>query len=151
MATDAIDALMAGLNRYDEIGNRVHALVDVRHALPLIVLTAGLDVTKLSAGMQELMAETVIAAGVDPQADPAPDADALIAAIAAWYQENPVAPGVLEEIRKAFEQLPEGPSARAQALLGQQKGSGVLGGGVRPEGTIPAALGRLSAMAPKKK
>ena len=97
------------------------------------------------------MAETVIAAGLDPQADPAPDADAVVAAIAAWYQENPVSPALLEEIRKAFERLPEGPSDRTRTLLGQDKTGGVLGGGVRPAGTIPAALGRLQTMAPKKK
>ena len=136
---------MAALAREDELGNRVHALEDVRHALPLIVLTAGLDVGKLSEGTQELMLEVTLAAGLDPLADPPPPPEETVEAFAQYYRGQPVDAAILEEIRKAFEELDDGPSKGAQALLGADKSTGVLGGGERPEGTIPAALGRLRA------
>lgn len=141
--SDPMSKLMAALAREDEDGNRVIPLSDVRHALPLIVLTAGLDFDSLSEGMQELMLETALEAGLDPEADPPATAEETVEAFAAYYREEPVSPDVLEEIRKAFAGDEDGPSKAAQALLGAPVRSGVLGGGERPAGTIPASLSRL--------
>jgi hypothetical protein len=148
---DPLTQLMAALAREDELGNRVHALDDVRHAIPLIVLSAGLDVGKLSEGTQQLMLEVTLAAGLDPFADPAPTPEQIVEAFAQFYRDQPVDAAILEEIRKAFEAVDDGPPKAAQALLGQERSTGVLGGGERPKGTIPAALGRLQTSVPPRK
>jgi hypothetical protein len=129
----------------------VFPLEDVRHAIPLIVLLGGLDLAKVSDGVLELMLETSLEAGLDPEGDPPPTAEETVEAFGAYFHDRPVSPAILEEIRKAFESLPEAPSKAAQALLGTERTGGVLGGGARPEGTIPAALGRLQTMAPATK
>jgi hypothetical protein len=148
---DPIETLMAALSRLDDDGNRVFPVEDLRHAIPLIVLLSGLDLSKVSEGVLELMVETSLAAGLDPEADPPPTAEETIEAFEAYFHDRPVSPAILDEIRKAFESLPGAPSKAAQALLGTERTTGVLGGGARPEGTIPGALGRLQTMAPRGK
>ncbi|OGQ25435.1 MAG: hypothetical protein A2138_10270 [Deltaproteobacteria bacterium RBG_16_71_12] len=144
---DPLDDLTAALSRLDDDGNRVYPVDDVRHAIPLIVLMNGLDLAAQTEGVQQLVLETLLAAGVDPEAKPAPEPEEAIAALASWYQEHPVSAAVLDEIRKAFEGPTDGPSKAARALLGTEEKRGVLGGGERPAGTIPAALGRLQTSA----
>lgn len=142
---------MTALSRIDDDGNRVFPLLEVRHAIPLIVLSAGLEVDKLTEGVQELMLQTSLDAGLDPTAEPAPSPEEIVEAFARHFREHPVSPAILEEIRRAFEAVADAPSKAAQALLGSETKSGVLGGGVRPEGTIPAALGRLQTVTQRNK
>jgi hypothetical protein len=149
--SDAIDTLLTALLREDDGGIRVHSLEEVRHAIPLIVLLSGLEVDALSEGVQELMLEAFEEAGLDASTDPAPSPDDTIAAFATYYGTYPVSPAILDEIRKVFEPEAGAPSKAAQALIGTEHGTGVLGGGTRPEGTIPAALGRLQTMAAPSK
>jgi len=148
---DPLQTLLTALHREDDIGNRVHALDDVRHAIPLIVLMAGLDLEKLSPGTQELMLQASLAAGLDPLADPAPTPDETVSAFVRYFEAHPVEPAILHDIQQAFEGLEDGPSKAARALLGTEASTGVLGGGERPAGTIPAALGRLHTSLPTKK
>lgn len=148
---DPLDDLTAALARLDDDGNRVFPVDDVRHALPLIVLMNGLDLAAQTQGVQQLVLEALLAAGLDPEVEPAPAPDEMVAALAAWYREHPVSVAVLEEIRKAFEGSTDGPSKAARALLGTEHKSGVLGGGERPAGTIPAALGRLQTVTQRNK
>ncbi len=148
--SDPLDTLLAALSRLDDDGNREFAVDDVRHAIPLIVVTSGLELGALSAGVQQLMVETLLQAGVDLDTDEA-DGDAIAAALADWYRAHPVAPAVLEEIRKAFDGADAGPSKAAQALLGTTQKAGVLGGGERPAGTIPGALGRIATVTQRNK
>lgn len=148
---DPLDDLTAALSRLDDDGNRFFPVDDVRHAIPLIVLMNGLDLAAQTPGVQELVLETLLAAGLDPEATPAPEPDEVVAALASWYGAHPVAPEILDEIRKAFEGSAEGPSKAARALIGTEEKAGVLGGGERPVGTIPAALGRLHTVTQRNK
>lgn len=148
--SDPLDDLLTALSSLDDDGNRVFPVDDVRHAIPLMVLLGGLDLATLSAGVQELMVETLLEAGVDLDVEAA-EGEAIAAALARWYVEHPVAPAILEEIRKAFADTAEGPSRAAQTLLGTERVTGVLGGGERPPGTIPGALGRIATVTHRNK
>lgn len=144
---DPVTALTESLSRTDKHGERVFAAEDVRHALPLIVLGAGLDASLLSPGMQDLMAETLEAAGV---AD-ATDEEKALEALAGYYRAHPVAPAILEEIRRAF--APEGgaqPSAAIRHLVGSTPVPFTpTAAQTRPPGSIPGPLSRLKTMKSK--
>ncbi|MCC7072173.1 MAG: hypothetical protein IT383_12670 [Deltaproteobacteria bacterium] len=148
--SDPLDTLLAALSRLDDDGNRVFPVDEVRHAIPLVVLLSGLELATLSEGVQRLMVETMLDAGVDLDLDTA-EGDDIAAALAAWYHERPVAPALLEEIRKAFEGGADAPSRAARALLGSERPKGVLGGGERPPGTVPGPLGRLASVTQRTK
>jgi hypothetical protein len=145
---DPFDRLVERLLRTDAEGNRVHSNDDVRHALPALALWAGLDLETLSPGMQELIGEKMQEAGLDLAN--LPEGDQAIEAMAALYQEHPIAAGILTELERAFgAQAPEA-GRHAQALLGRAPTSGVLGGGERPAGTVPGgAMSRLAAFPPE--
>lgn len=148
---DRLDDLTSALSRLDDDGNRVFPVDDVRHAIPLIVLMNGLDLASQTEGVQQLVLETLLAAGLNVEDADGAEPDEVVEALATWYRANPVSPAVLEEIRRAFEGSTDGPSKAAQALLGTEQKAGVLGGGERPAGTIPAALGRIQTVTQRNK
>jgi hypothetical protein len=73
------------------------------------------------------------------------------ACLATYYAEFPPHPGVLAALQEGWREVSAAaPVANPFASFsGSGAGSGVLGGGVRPAGTIPGGLARLATLPPK--
>src|SRR5262245_55963302 len=93
---DLSERIVEALSQVDEDGNDLFAPDDVRHALPYLVVTLDVPLDELSEGLQELVADTMSAAGADTGDDP-------VGALRAYYEKRPVDPLILDAVRKAFE------------------------------------------------
>jgi hypothetical protein len=148
--TDPATALAAVFDARKPDGTFVYSDEEVRHYLPLLILTAKIPFQKLDAAAQRILGEFVGAAQLDLSKPPAE----VQAVIEKHYEKNPVNPalhkGIMDVVRSVLAGGGDVSSA-ALAALGGQKTTGVLGGGVRPAGTAPGGvLARLASIPPKK-
>ncbi len=147
-----IDRLMALFERQTPDGTYHYSDADVRHYLPFLVIAAKVPTESLNADMQKLLGQFVVDAKLDLK-QPAADVQA---AIVAYYDEKPANRELQTEVQKFVrEELQAGgaggDAAMAALLGGAATTTGVLGGGVRPEGSVPAGpMARFAVVPPKK-
>jgi hypothetical protein len=132
--------LVRRLNQLDADGNRLFAAEDVRYALPYVVLSSGLSLDDADDALMDAFADVAERAGVTPDMDGA----TVRAAIEAHYRHHPI-PAAMRTI---IDDVLSPSASQAQAQLGQARAMGVLGGGVRPAGTIAASMARFPAKPP---
>jgi len=150
LETRLFDALM----RSDEDGNNVFSFDDIRHALPYLVIALEIDIDDLSEGLMELFVETLTEANIPLNKG----SEALVDAVIAFYEKKPPRPEILEAVKRSLggDGIERAEDKKRNSLLGVEKNTGVLGGGSRPQGTIPGAMARFGtvpkdpAKAPKK-
>lgn len=148
--SDPAVALAAVFDARKPDGTFVYSDAEVRHYLPLLILSAKVPFAALDAATQQILGEFVGLAGLDLSKP----AEQVQATIEAYYQKNPVNPalqkGIMDVVRGVLASGGD-VSKAALAALGGQKSTGVLGGGVRPAGTAPGGvLTRLASIPPKK-
>lgn len=150
----AMKTLMGLFERQKPDGTFVYSDAEVRHYLPYLVLSAKVPLDRLHDSVQLMVGQLVVDAKLDLKAG----AEKVQVQLEAYYAAHPVNPelhkAVLGFARESLAAGASGDAGRAAvaAMLGQDKASGVLGGGLRPAGTTPGGpLARLAAMAPPKK
>ena len=132
---------------FDDSGALRFAVDEVRHVIPWVIANMPIEIDDLDDATLALFVERCEEAGVE---DGMPVED-VQACLAAYYAEFPPHPGVLAALQEGWREV----NASAQAanpfaaFSGAPSGSGVLGGGTRPAGTIPGGLARLATVPPK--
>lgn len=136
------------LHQRDDRGARRFTDDVVRHfvAWSLVQAVQGAKPSSLNADALLLLGETCAAAGV-VQGD-APDA--LVAKLRAFFEARPPHPDLVARVDAMLRDLVAAGAAPSTGaafarFAGVASSKGVLGGGVRPEGTAPGGpLGRLA-------
>lgn len=127
----------------DEVGVLRYPVTDVEHVIPWMLVNLPVDLSVLDEATLILFAQASDQAGVTEQMGPVE----IRAAFDAWYAKHPPSPSVVAALQEAWRQVNEGDGAAPfSGFLGDKAATGVLGGGVRPEGTVPGALARLASM-----
>lgn len=127
----------------DEQGALRYPVADVEHVIPWMLVNLPVDLSVLDEATLILLAQASDKAGITEAMGP----QQIRAAFDAWYVAHPPSPSVVAALQEAWRQVNEGDGpAPFSGFLGEKSGTGVLGGGVRPEGTVPGALARLAAM-----
>ncbi|MCC7072723.1 MAG: hypothetical protein IT383_15445 [Deltaproteobacteria bacterium] len=128
---------------FDEQGALRYPAADVEHVIPWMLVNLPVDLGVLDEPTLILFAQASEKAGIKD----AMDAQEIRDAFDAWYLTNPPSPVVVAALQEAWRQVHEGSGpAPFAGFLGEKASTGVLGGGVRPQGTVPGALARLAAM-----
>lgn len=131
----------------DEAGALRYPVADVEHVLPWMLVNLPVDLGALDERTLILFAQAAEQAGVDDAMAPAQ----IRAAFDAWYAAHPPSPAIVLALQEAWRRVNEGDGpAPFDAFTGAKHSTGVLGGGVRPAGTVPGALARLAAITPMK-
>jgi len=147
------DKLLRVFDQQDADGEYLHADEDVRHFVPLLLLSLGgdIDADALGDETQLLMGEMAAAAGI------AADATAAQAAalVTAYYEANPPNEALLEAFNRFVrEGLAEGRgpavSSAVRRLLGQDTSNRPVGQGPAPEGTVRAGMARFASVPSRK-
>lgn len=142
---DAYSTLLACF--LDGEGALKYPVADIEHVIPWMLVNLPVDLGALDENTLIRFAQTCDKAGVVP----AMDAQQIRATLDAWYRDNPPSPEVVTALQEAWRRVNEvGGPAPFATFLGDKRGTGVLGGGERPAGTVPGALARLAAITPKK-
>jgi hypothetical protein len=143
---DAFSTLLATF--IDESGALKYPVEDVEHVLPWMLVNLPVDLEALDERTLVAFAKAAESAGVTDASDPAE----IRSAFDAYYRAYPPSPQVVTALTEAWRRVNEGEGPAAfSGFLGEHQATGVLGGGVRPAGTVPAALGRLAHLASKKR
>ena len=146
---DSFDRLMQVF--VDDAGELLWPVQDVEHILPWCLVNMPVEMSELDEATVGLFVKTCAKAGVALDAD----ADTVREGLAAYYAENPpnkqlaaALEGAWHEVNAAAGGADKNPFAK---FSGSQGATGVLGGGERPQGTVPGGvLARLAAPPPKK-
>lgn len=134
--TQPVEEIARALAATDAEGRLRFRLVDVEDLLAVVILSFPPEERALDEESTLLLGRFAERAGVRGQLAPA---DAM-AAVEAYLVEHPLDPPLLEAAtRVAREHLAEGGAAGdLLARFTAEKRAGVLGGGQRPAGTVPA-------------
>lgn len=145
---DAFSTLLATF--LDDEGALKYPVADVEHVVPWMLVNLPVDLAALDEDTLVKFAEASERAGVTDDMD----ADAIRATLDKFYQANPPSPAIVTALQEAWRRVNEGDGPGAfSGFLGDKPASGVLGGGERPQGTVPGALARLASFGtnPKKR
>ncbi len=137
---DAFSTLLATF--LDDEGALKYPVADVEHVLPWMLVNLPVDLGALDEDTLVKFAEASERAGVtDDMA-----IEEIRATFDKFYQANPPSPAIVTALQEAWRRVNEGEGPAAfSGFLGEKQASGVLGGGERPQGTVPAALARLAS------
>ncbi len=126
-------------------------IADIEHFLPWTLLHMDVDLADLDEATIGIFAAAGKQAGVTAGMGP----NDVVAAFDRWYQVHPPNPALAAALQEAWRELNAGAAVTAnpfEQFAGQKAATGVLGGGERPQGTIPGAMARLQTLEkPKKK
>lgn len=142
---DAFSTLLACF--LDEDGALKYPVDDVEHVIPWMLVNLPVELGGLDERTLIGFAQTCDKAGVTPEME----APQIRAQLDAWYHQHPPSHAVVSALQDAWRRIHEGEGpAPFASFLGDKRSTGVLGGGERPQGTVPGALARLAAITPKK-
>lgn len=147
----ALTSLLAIFDARQPDGTFVYTDAEVRHYLPYLVLAAKIPIETLHESVQELVGQLVVDAKLELGAGAAKVQEALHAFYAAKPVNAALHKAVMGFAREQLLQSGDAGRAAVAALLGRETTTGVLGGGVRPPGTVPGGpLSRLAGLTKKK-
>ena len=124
----------------------------VENAIPWLVLASGLDVTEAPPSVQAVMVRFAEHAGLTPGME----APAVSAAVASWFQANPLPPPLLTALAAVARDLVAsddngGQRAAAARVLGDTAAKLPVGAQPTPAGAMKnSPLARFTMTVPKK-
>lgn len=133
----------------DAEGELRFPVADVEHILPWILLNMPVDMAALDDGTVAIFAAACERAGIGGDTS----AESARALFQAYYDEQPPSPALVAALRQAWSAANAGSSETdpfSRFAVGKRQTTVVIGGGVRPEGTVPGTMGRFIHF-PRKK
>jgi hypothetical protein len=150
---EAAQKLLQVFDQQNDDGEHVFSDEDVRHFVPLLLLSLGGDVDTGALGEETLLliGETAAAAGIEGDAS----GEAAAEKITAYYEANPPNEALLEALNRFLrEGLAEGQgpgvSSAVKSLLAQEASNRPVGDGPAPPGSVRGGLGARFANLPPK-
>jgi hypothetical protein len=134
----------------DDAGALAYSVEDVEHILPWCLVNMPVEMGELDEATVALFVKTCEKAGVPLDGD----AETVREGLAAYYAEHPPNRALSAALEAAWHEVNAEAGAQKNPFAkfsGSQGPTGVLGGGERPQGTVPGGvLARLAGPPPKK-
>lgn len=90
--------VLRAIKRVGADGRPVYSEEQITHAIPWIAFTMGADVRSLSARVQTIIVRFMVAMNLPLSATP----EAVRTAIDDFYEQHPIAPGLMADVSAAF-------------------------------------------------